>query len=357
MHDIVKDYYGKVLTQSDDLQTNACCTDDNLSTTIKKILANIHDEVMSRYYGCGLVTPELLADCHVLDLGCGAGRDCYALAQLVGEQGSVIGVDMTDEQLAVANAHVEYHRKKFNYLTPNTTFIKGYIEKLDEINIADNSIDIIVSNCVINLSPDKAAVLREAYRILKSGGEIYFSDVYADRRIPQELQNDPLLYGECLSGALYWNDFENLAKQMGFAAPRIVTSRAITINNDEVAEKLGDIKFTSVTYRLFKAENIEPQGQNYQLYAVYQGSIAEYKNSFNLDQHTVFITGEKTLIDSNTWQILQQSRLHAHFDFIGDLTEHQGILDHPHTVDDFDFAIATNTSETSSCCTPKTSCC
>jgi arsenite methyltransferase len=177
MHDVVKDYYGKVLTGSEDLQTNACCTDDGLSDSVKQILSNVHDEVMARYYGCGLVIPELLSNCHILDLGCGAGRDCYALAQLVGEHGSVIGVDMTDEQLLVANSHIAYHQKKFNYTKANTTFIKGYIEKLDDINITDNSIDIIVSNCVINLSPDKEAVFREAYRILKTGGEVYFSDV------------------------------------------------------------------------------------------------------------------------------------------------------------------------------------
>lgn len=238
MHDIVKDYYGNVLSGSEDLQTNACCTDDNLSNSLKTILSNIHDEVMTRYYGCGLVTPELLEGCHVLDLGCGAGRDCYAIAQMVGESGLVTGVDMTDEQLFVANKHIEYHREKFGYAKANTQFLKGYIEKLDKLNIADNSVDLVVSNCVINLSPDKHAVLKEVFRILKPGGEIYFSDVYADKRVPAHLKDNPLLYGECLSGALYWNDFENLAKSVGFTEPRLVSSRVITIDNDELADRL-----------------------------------------------------------------------------------------------------------------------
>src|SRR5690606_25122218 len=142
-------------------------------------------------------------------LGCGAGRDVYALSALVGESGSVIGVDMTDEQLAVANRHRGYHAQAFGFARSNVTFLHGYIEKLDALDLPDNSIDILVSNCVINLSPDKEAVLKQVHRLLKPGGEMYFSDVYCDRRVPAQLMEDPVLYGECLSGALYWNDFIN----------------------------------------------------------------------------------------------------------------------------------------------------
>ena len=84
---------------------------------------------------------------------------------------------------------------------------------------------------------------------MKNGGELYFSDVYASRRVPQHLQEDEVLYGECLSGALYWNDFENLAKEAGFTDPRVVESSLITIENEELAARCGDIKFYSVTYR------------------------------------------------------------------------------------------------------------
>ncbi len=368
MHNIVKDYYGKILNGSQDLQTNACCTDDNLSTSLKSILANIHDEVMSHYYGCGLVTPELLEGCHVLDLGCGAGRDCYAIAQMVGETGFVTGVDMTDEQLVIANQHIEYHRERFGYANANTQFLKGYIEKLAELNIADNSIDVVVSNCVINLSPDKHAVLKEIFRILKPGGEIYFSDVYADKRVPATLVADPLLYGECLSGALYWNDFENLAKSVGFIEPRLVSSRAITIENNELSQRLGDLKFTSATYRLFKAQALEHNAQDYGLSVTYQGTIPAFKQGFSLDQVTQFATNQPTKVSGNTWHTLEQSRFKQHFIFAGSFDKHQGIFDNSDSV--FDF-ISTNTSscgaetstDTSSCCSPaaesapKTSCC
>lgn len=351
MHNVVKDYYGNVLTGSDDLQTNACCTDDNLTPQVKRILSNIHDEVMTRYYGCGLVTPEIIKGCDVLDLGCGAGRDCYAIAQMVGEHGSVIGVDMTDEQLAVANRHVEYHREKFGYKKANTQFLKGYIEKLDELNIRDNSIDVVISNCVINLSPDKHAVLREIFRILKPGGEIYFSDVYADKRVPSALQADPLLYGECLSGALYWNDFENLAKSVGFTEPRVVNSRAISIDNDELAAQLGDLRFTSATYRLFKAIDLEVDAQDYGQLVTYLGTIDDNENQWSLDEQTHFVSQQTTAVSGNTWQTLMQSRFKTHFEFHTHDEQHRGLFNA--SVNQFDF-ISKPSPESSSCCAPVT---
>lgn len=98
------------------------------------------------------------------------------------------------------------------YAAPNVLFKKGYIERLGELGLPEASFDIVISNCVINLSPDKRAVLEGAFRLLKPGGELYFSDVYSDRRVPTRLTKDPVLWGECLTGALYWNDFLHLAQ-------------------------------------------------------------------------------------------------------------------------------------------------
>ena len=102
MYDIVQDYYGRQLQNSGDLKTTACCDISLMPEWLKPLLARIHPEVLSRYYGCGLVCPPKLEGCRVLDLGCGSGRDAYALAQLVGPTGEVVGVDMTDGQLAIA---------------------------------------------------------------------------------------------------------------------------------------------------------------------------------------------------------------------------------------------------------------
>jgi arsenite methyltransferase len=123
----------------------------------------VHEEVKSRYYGCGLVTPEAIEGCRILDLGSGAGQDAYLLAQLVGEKGEVVGVDATLAQLEVANRHIEWHRQKFGYANSNVSFIEGDIEKLDALDLEPNSFDIIVSNCVINLVADKGAVFAAAH--------------------------------------------------------------------------------------------------------------------------------------------------------------------------------------------------
>ncbi|MDX1803653.1 MAG: methyltransferase domain-containing protein, partial [Alcanivorax sp.] len=186
MRDDVQDYYGKQLTGSADLQTNACC-DQAPPEHLKPLLAQLHDEVVSRYYGCGLVAPEHLEGMRILDLGSGSGRDVYLLSALVGESGEVVGVDMTDEQLAVARRHQDYHREQFGHRNSNVRFLKGYIEELDQLDLPDGYFDIVISNCVINLSTDKAKVIADVKRLLKPGGEFFFSDVYADRRVPQAL--------------------------------------------------------------------------------------------------------------------------------------------------------------------------
>ncbi len=325
-HDDVKDYYGKVLQGSDDLQTNACCTPDDVPDYLRAVLAKIHPEVTEKYYGCGLVAPMALAGASVLDLGSGSGRDVYALAGLVGESGAVVGVDMTDEQLAVAWRHEDFHAQAFGYATPNTAFKKGYIERLDELGLADGSFDIIVSNCVINLSPDKPAVLREAFRLLKPGGELYFSDVYADRRVPQDLLDDPVLYGECLSGALYWNDFLTIAKQAGFADPRLVEDRVLTIENPEIEAKLGDIGFHSATYRLFKLEGLEPACEDYGQSVVYNGTLPNGGAEFVLDKGHVFAAGQPVAVCGNTYRMLAESRFAPYFEFSGSFETHLGIF-------------------------------
>lgn len=325
MREDVKEYYGKILQGSKDLKTDACCTVADIPKYIKAALCEIHDEVMTRYYGCGLVVPQQLEGARVLDLGCGAGRDCYVLSKLVGESGYVVGVDMTDEQLAVANKYVDYQTKEFGFSKPNIEFKKGYIEKLDELGLEEGSFDIIVSNCVINLSPYKDEVLKGAYKLLKPGGEIYFSDVYADRRVPKHLSEDQVLHGECLSGALYWNDFIQLAKRTGFLDPRLVTDRPIAIDNEEIQNIIGYIKFFSATYRLFKLEGLEANCEDYGQAVIYKGTVDHSEKSLVLDKHHTFQNGKVAPVCDNTFRMLKETRLSEHFQFIGNTDTHYGI--------------------------------
>ncbi|TVP93678.1 MAG: methyltransferase domain-containing protein [Pseudomonadaceae bacterium] len=324
MHESVQNYYGKVLENTGDLKTSACCDISSMPDWLKPLLAKIHPEVTEKYYGCGLVAPHLLDGCKILDLGSGSGRDCYVLAQLVGAAGEVIGVDMTPEQLDVANRHLGYHAEQFGYA--NVSFKHGYIEQLDALGLPDNHFDVIVSNCVINLSPDKDAVLREAYRLLKPGGELYFSDIYADRRLPDAVRQDEVLYGECLGGALYWNDFENLARRHGFLDPRLVEDRPLEITDPALAKKLGNARFFSATYRLFKLDALEPACEDYGQAVIYQGSIADAPHHFLLDKHHLIETGRIFPVCGNTWRMLQDTRFAEHFQFIGNFDRHYGIF-------------------------------
>lgn len=344
----VKEYYGQTLSTSQDLKTNACCTDFKYPEHIKKIMGKIHDEVMIKYYGCGLTIPNKLESMTVLDLGSGSGRDCYILSALVGENGRVIGVDMTDEQLSVANRHKDYHREAFGLQKNNVEFLKGDIEKLYELNIKDSSIDIVISNCVINLATDKNSVLKEVHRILKPGGEMYFSDVYSDRRIPQSLVKDPVLYGECLSGALYWNDFLSISKDNGFTDPRLVEAAPITILNKDVEKTVGNIKFYSATYRLFKIEELEKDCEDYGQAVIYKGTIPYSENKFVLDGHHIMQKGEVFKVCSNTYMMLNQTRFKEHFDFIGNKETHYGIF--PGCGKDNPFIESTEKGQLTSCC-------
>lgn len=292
---------------------------------LKPILSKVHDEVMIRYYGCGLVVPEQMSGLKVLDLGCGAGRDVYAVSAMVGESGIVVGLDMTPEQLKVAEQYKVYHADVFGYQKSNVEFVQGNIDELDKLEYADGYFDLIVSNCVINLVEDKQEVLKEAYRLLKQGGEMYFSDVYCDRRVPDVLVKDEVLYGECLSGALYWRDFLEFSKNAGFSDPRLVKDRVLTIENSKLEQKIGHMNFYSATYRLFKIDGLESACEDYGQAVRYKGTIEHNPHFFMLDGHHKIETGKMFSVCGNTYKMLHETRFKEHFDFYGDWSTHYGI--------------------------------
>jgi arsenite methyltransferase len=323
---VVREYYGKVLATSDDLKTSACCTPGALPAGVREALANVHEEVRAKYYGCGFVVPEHLEGARVLDLGCGAGQDVYVLAQMVGPKGKVVGVDMTAEQLAVARKHQDWHTSKFGHCCSNVAFVEGYIEELDRLGLEPASFDVIVSNCVINLSPEKAAVLEGARSLLKPGGEMYFADVYADRRLPAALKDDPVLLGECLAGALYWGDFLDLSKKAGFGDPRLVTARTLSVDDLQQAAKFGAARFHSATYRLFNIAGLESRCEDYGQAVIYTGGIVGHEDVFQLDAHHCIEKAKVFPVCGNTYRMLTESRFKPFFSAIGDFSTHYGIF-------------------------------
>ena len=322
----VQDYYGKVLQTNADLKTSACCPLEAPPPRVQALLKNVHETVQAKFYGCGSPLPMAAEGCTVLDLGCGTGRDAFILSQIVGEKGRVIGVDMTDEQLSAANQYIGWHMDRFGYKKPNVEFVKGYIEDLKTAGIEDNSVDIVISNCVINLSPDKEKVFSEIYRVLKPGGELYFSDVFSGRRIPKPLQTDKILLGECLGGAMYTEDFRRMMAKIGIADTRVMSKRALTLDDPEVQQKAGMIDFYSMTMRAFKVD-LEDICENYGHVAYYKGTIPESPHSFVLDDHHEFKTGLPVPVCGNTANMLSQTRFKDHFRVEGDSSTHYGVFD------------------------------
>jgi arsenite methyltransferase len=326
VYESVKNYYGRVLHTSKDLKTSACCTAKRPHKIIRDALARLPNDIISRYYGCGTPLPFGIEGLHVLDLGSGAGRDCYVAASLVGPSGLVTGVDMTKELLEVAAAHVEEYTTALGYPQPNLRFVQGYMEFLAEAGIAASSMDLVISNCVVNLSPDKKRVLANVHEVLKEGGEFYFSDVYCDRRLPEEVRTHEVLLGECIAGALYVEDFKRLCREVGFTDPRILATAPIAIEDEELKQIVGEARFFSITYRLFKCQDLEMACEDYGQYAVYKGTIGGCESSYALDDHHLFEAGKPVLVCGNTADMLGKTWLAPHFQVVGSRERHYGLF-------------------------------
>ncbi len=328
----VKKYYGEELQGTSDLKTNACCTLDSFPDYIRKINPLLNDEIKNRYYGCGSPIPLYIEGLKVLDVGCGTGRDCYIMSKLVGEKGFVCGIDMTENQLEIADKHIEEQTAKFEYKNPNIKFILDYMENIRD-HFSEESLNLITSNCVMNLAEDKEIVLKQIYDILKFGGEFYFSDIYADRRSPEKIRTNPILYGECLGGALYYKDFERIARKVGFSDPRIVSKRLMNITNSEIRALIENINFYSITYRLWKLNRLEDACEDYGHIATYSGEIAESPFKFELDGAHIFHRNKPERVCGNTALMLSHTRFKKCFNVTGNFEKHSGEFEKYSTTD------------------------
>lgn len=214
---VVKDSYAKVAQSSNGCGCGGCGCDSNQAVQRQSGQIGYSQDEMNKApagsnLGLGCGNPVAIASLKegevVLDLGSGAGFDSFLASPRVGKTGKVIGVDMTDEMLEKARGNA----KRGNYT--NVEFRKGDIENLP---VENNSIDAIISNCVINLVPDKEKVFKEAYRALKAGGRLMISDVVLTKPLPEELKNDKELLVGCVSGAILKQDYLDLLKKTGFS--------------------------------------------------------------------------------------------------------------------------------------------
>ena len=291
---------------------------------LAEILQKIPREVVERFSGCGSPIPEAIEGRRLLDLGCGTGRDVFLCAALAGPSGFVMGLDREDALLAVARRHVEAAMERFGHPEPNVAFRKGFIEKLEEAGLEDEGFDVVVSNRALNLVSDKLRVLREVYRVLKPGGELYFADVYTDRRLPAEIASDPEVVREHLGGALYVGDFVRMAQRAGFTDPRIVHRTPLRLEEPDLQSRLRGTVFWAVTFRLCKIRELEDGEEDYGQATLYLGTIAGCAHHFRLDAENLFESGRAERVGGNTARILEVSRFAPHFRILGNRSRHFG---------------------------------
>ena len=242
---MVKEGYAKTARQASPCcpSANSCCTTPVSAENISKNIGYSDSEIQSvpegSNLGLGCGNPIALASLQegetVLDLGAGAGFDCFLAAQRVGKTGRVIGIDMTPEMVKKAQTNAE----KSQY--ENVEFKLGDIENLP---LESETVDVIISNCVINLSPDKEAVFNEAHRVLKPGGRLMISDIVLLNELPDFIKNNAQAYIGCVSGAILKENYIDLIKKSGFKHVRIMNEAAFPL--DSLVSDLTDIPIQSL---------------------------------------------------------------------------------------------------------------
>lgn len=209
----VKEFYGGIASEVSKGNTGCCCSCQEISDTSKIYdnmnLDDIPLEAVSASLGCAnpLVFAQLKEGETVLDLGSGGGIDVLMSSKYVGKTGKIYGLDMTDEMLELAN------KNKEKMGVANVEFLKGYIEN---IPLPDNTVDVVISNCVINLSEDKKQALSEAYRVIKNGGRLAIADVVSLRDVSPEIKKQAELWAGCIAGTISIDEYTQILKELGF---------------------------------------------------------------------------------------------------------------------------------------------
>ena len=268
-----------------------CCPSSYDLDELKRF---VPEEVLKISYGCG--TPVGLdtvrAGETVLDIGSGGGIDCFEAARRIGSSGHVIGLDMTDTMLEIARRNAPIVARNLGYASSNVEFRKGMA---DAMPIKDETIDVVVSNCVINLTPDKHKVFREMFRVLRPGGRFTISDILADQLVPQYLLHDKEKWGDCLSGSLTVQAYLTGLTQAGFQVVHKVKSQAWRV--------IDGIHFVSLTLTGYKLPSgIESNGARF---ATLRGPFSRVVDE---EGHT-YRRGDPVAVDPRTACALKTSPL------------------------------------------------
>jgi len=244
IHDVVREHYAERARKSDSCcgpeslartpgrAASACCDSKNVIYP-DELLTAVPDDIANFSLGCGdpITLAALQPGQTVLDLGSGGGLDCFLAAKKVGETGFVIGVDMTPEMLARARSSAE------RMGVTNVEFRRGFLESLP---VDDNSIDVTISNCVINLSPDKAKVFDEVFRVLAPGGKLAVSDIVTDGPLPDVIKQSLSMWAGCVAGAVDAQDYIAMMESAGFTDISITPTFFDKETVDEAIKDVGD---------------------------------------------------------------------------------------------------------------------
>lgn len=277
----VHEFYAVAANES---QRELCCPISYNSADV----SHIPREVLDISYGCG--SPVTLAgiECgeSVLDLGSGGGVDCFIAAKMVGETGHVTGIDMTDEMLNNANTSRRIVARNLGF--DNVRFIKGFLE---EIPLSGDSINLVTSNCVINLSTQKKKIFQEIFRILRVGGRFVISDIVSDREVPLRMKQDKKLWSECISGAITEAEFFQIIKTIGFYGLEVI--------NRYPYKEVDGFNFYSITVRAYKYQKSKE--------CKYIGQYATYKGPFSSasddDGHTYPVGIPVEVCTDTAWKL------------------------------------------------------